>query len=157
MPRPMQRRKGRGQALLEFALVAPIMLTFLGASLDLARVFQAWITLQSSTRDAAEYAASAAIDAATAQSGARRIVCTETQYLSGFQAGATVAECANPTVAVTAWSRSGTAPGATADTPLASVTVTASIGFSMLFPYPFLANGTWTLSASQSYAIIQGR
>jgi Flp pilus assembly protein TadG len=156
MPRRRRRDKG-GQAIVEFALIAPIMITRRRASIDRARVCQARITHQSSTRDAAEYAASAATDAATAQSGARRVVCSETQYLPGFQAGATVAECVNPTVVVTAWSRTGTAVGATADTPLASATVTASMGFSMLFSYPFLPKGTWTLSADQSYAIIQGR
>ncbi len=156
MPRRMRSPKERGQALLEFVLVAPVMLGLLGASVDLARVFQAWITLESSTRDAAEYAATTAPDAATAQTSARRIVCTETQYLTGFQSGGTVATCVNPAVDVPSWSLSGTVPGATPDKPLASVTVRASMGFTMLFPWPFLQKGTWTLASSRSYAILQG-
>lgn len=162
MTRRHRRVRGRGQSLVEFTLIVPIMLTFVGATLDFARVFQAWITLQGATRDAAEYAATNATDASSAQSDAQRTVCEETRGLNGFQAGpgippSSIDNCTSPNVAVTAWNRSTSAPGAGATTPVASVTVHAQLAFAMLFPYPFLERGTWTLSSDQSYSIIQNR
>lgn len=162
MTRRRRRVRVRGQSLAEFVLIVPFMLTFFGASLDFARVFQAWITLQGATRDATEYAASRATDASTAQSEARRVVCTQTQGLGSFVAGpgsppSSIENCLNPSVAVTAWELSTTAPGGTDSTPVASVTVRATMTFGMLFPYPFLERGAWTLSSDQSYSIIQGR
>jgi Flp pilus assembly protein TadG len=55
--RSRRSSRGRGQSLAEFGLVLPLMLAFLGLTIDFARVFQAWITVESATRDAAELAA----------------------------------------------------------------------------------------------------
>jgi Flp pilus assembly protein TadG len=154
--------RARGQSLTEFALILPLLLTFVGATIDFARLYQGWITLEGATRDAAEFAATYSPDAATAQSDARRVVCNQTRNLPGFQRGAgvppaSIDACTSPTVTVTSFSVSTTAPGATDRFPLGSATVRATVPFQTLFPYPFLAQGTWTLSSTQSYSIIQGR
>ena len=52
-----QRRRSRGQSLVEFALVLPVMLVFLAAALDLGRVFYANITLNNAAREGAFQAA----------------------------------------------------------------------------------------------------
>ena len=50
-------RRGRGQSLAEFALILPVMLAIMGMGVDFARLFFAWIDLESATRDAAQYVA----------------------------------------------------------------------------------------------------
>ena len=52
-----RRDRSRGQSLVEFALVLPIMLLLLLAALDFGRVYLGWVNLQSMTRIAANIAA----------------------------------------------------------------------------------------------------
>jgi len=40
---PPRRSRSRGQSLTEFALLLPLMIGFLGMTLDFARVYQAWM------------------------------------------------------------------------------------------------------------------
>jgi Flp pilus assembly protein TadG len=49
-------RSERGQILVEFALVATAFFLFLFGIFDFARMFQSWITVQHSAREAARYA-----------------------------------------------------------------------------------------------------
>ncbi len=51
------RRRTRGQSLVEFALILPVMLVMLAAALDLGRVFYAHITLNNAAREGAFEAA----------------------------------------------------------------------------------------------------
>jgi Flp pilus assembly protein TadG len=155
VPRPTLR----GQSLVEFALLLPILLTLLGAAVDVARLYQGWITLEGATRDAAEYAASFSTTSSGASSEAQRIVCTQAATLPGFAAPpGNPTACTSPAVTVTSFSRSTTAQGASATYPIATVTVTSTLPFRTLFGYPlFTQNGAWTLTSTQSYAIIQGR
>ena len=152
------RRVSRGQALAEFALVLPLVLGLVGAGIDFARVFEGSMTLQTASRNAAEAAAYESTTLAEAQATARVVVCPAAQRLPGFVAGSggDVATCANPTVAVT-YTRSATAPGANSRYPLVTVTVTTSLDFALTVPWPFLPNGTWSLGATQSFEIMQGR
>jgi Flp pilus assembly protein TadG len=157
-----QARRPRGQSLVEFALILPLLLTFLGATVDFARLFHGWITLQSATRAAAESAATNSITSGAALTEARRVVCIQTQNLPGFQAGvgsppASTESCTAPTVSIVSYARSFTDPGASTRYPIATVSVRTSLPFTTLFPYPFLPKGVWTLSSTQSYSIIQGR
>ena len=148
----------RGQALVEFAVILPILLTLFGATVDVARVYQAWNVLESATRDAAEYAATNDTTTAAAAADAGRIVCTETAGLSGYQAQGSPPGCSSPTVTISSFTLSTTAPGATTNNPVASVTVTTSLPFRTLFAYPlFTQGGAWTLGSTQSYSIVQGR
>lgn len=47
----------RGQGLVEFALILPIMVAMLGISIDIARLYFVWIDVESATRHAAQWIA----------------------------------------------------------------------------------------------------
>jgi hypothetical protein len=134
------------------------MLTFVGLTLDVARLFQARITLESLTRDAAEYAAGQAKTSSQALTAAREVVCLGAAGLPGFVAGATPATCVQPSVAIAAYSSSTTAPGATTDYPIVRVAVQTSLPFNTLLPYPlFTQNGAWNLGSTRDYSLAQNR
>ena len=160
---PGVRRHARGQSLAEFVLILPLMLGFLGLTVDFARVFQAWLTLESATRDAAEAAATSATDSAGALSIARRTVCLQAQDLPGFTPSGLaspqdVEQCAAPSVTVTSFNLSTSAPGASTRYPIGSATVRSTLPFRPLFAYPVITqDGTWTIVVSTSISIVQGR
>ena len=152
------RRLPRGQAFVEFALVLPIMLGVMGATLDLARVYQSSITLEAATRDAAEYAASVSTSATDASASARRTVCLETKDLPGHVAGGTAATCTEPIVTVTSFTRTTSGGVATTRNPIANATVVSTMPFRTLFAYPLItSDGVWTLRATATYTITQNR
>lgn len=134
------------------------MLAFLGASIDVARIFHASIALEGATRDAAEYAATTTATEADALAAARRIVCAQAVDLPGYVAGGTPGTCSQPSVTIVGYSRSSTALGATADYPLATVRVRTNLPFSTLFAYPLITqNGAWNAGSTQSYSLVQNR
>ena len=149
----------RGQSLVEFALILPILLTLVGAAVDIARLYQGWITLEGATRDAAEQAASFDSSSSAALTRAKTVICTQTAALPGFAAPAgQPTNCTSPAVTVPSYTLSTTTPGATTKNPIATVTVTATLPFRTFFGYPlFTQNGAWTLSSTQSFSIAQGR
>src|SRR4026209_236696 len=51
-----RRKRTRGQSLVEFALVAPVLLLLMLVAIDFGRVFLGWVNLQQMTRIAAGYA-----------------------------------------------------------------------------------------------------
>ena len=59
----LQRIKGRlaggprGQSLVEFTLVLPILVILMGGILDLARVYYIWVALEDSTSEGATFLA----------------------------------------------------------------------------------------------------
>ena len=53
LERRRRRRRTRGQSLVEFALVLPLMLVLMAAVLDLGRVFYATITMNNAAREGA--------------------------------------------------------------------------------------------------------
>ena len=157
-------RRSRGQSVAEFALLLPVMLAFLGLTIDFARVFQAWITLESATRDAAEYAATNATSSSDALTKAKKTICLQAQNIPGFlRSGLAspndVEQCTRPTVTVVSWSTSTSgADGASGNNPIATVTINATVPFSPLFAYPFLTqNGTWTVTSQSTFSVAQGR
>lgn len=162
-PSRSRRRRSGGQSVVEFAILLPLFLALLGLTVDFSRVFQAWITLESATRDAAEYAASSGVSSTDALSKARQTICLQAQNIPGFQkSGLTspddVNQCARPTVTVTSFSLSTTADGASNTYPVGSATVRATVPFSPLFAYPFITtNGTWTITTQSSFSVAQGR
>lgn len=149
--------------MAEFALLLPVLLAFLGLTIDFARVFQAWIALDSATRDAAEYAATTGTDSADALTKAKRTICLQVQNVPGFTKSGLaspndVNQCTSPTVTVVSFSLSTTADGASSRYPIGTATIRASLPFSMLFAYPFLTrNGTWTITSDATFSVAQGR
>jgi len=163
MARP-KRRPSRGQSVAEFALLLPVMLAFLGLTIDFARVFQAWITLESATRDGAEYAATNGTGSSDALTKAQKVICIQAQNIPGFQRSGLaspndVNQCSRPTVTVVSWATSTSgADGASNSYPIATVTIRSTVPFSPLFAYPFLTqNGTWTITSQNTFSIAQGR
>jgi len=156
--RPSTARR-RGQSLVEFALILPILLTLTGAAIDVARVYGAWVNLESATRDAAEQVATDAT--VTSQSAAltraKAILCPQLSGTPGFAAPVgNPTACTSPALTVT-WASSTAAPGS-AKFPLVTVTVSSTLPFRTLFAYPlFTQGGAWTISSNQSYSILQGR
>jgi hypothetical protein len=50
-----RRRRERGQALVEFALIAPVLVILIFGFVDAARLYQAWVTVQGAAREGARY------------------------------------------------------------------------------------------------------
>jgi Flp pilus assembly protein TadG len=156
-------RRSRGQSVAEFALLLPVMLAFLGLTIDFARVFQAYITMESATRDAAEAAATNASNSTSALTWAQKTVCLQSQNIPGFQRGtgaspADVEQCASPVVTVVSYDLSTSAAGASDDYPIGTVTVRSSLPFRPLFAYPFLTqNGNWTVITEATFSVAQHR
>ena len=156
---PRRNPSRRGQSLVEFALILPFLLAFAGAGTDLARAYQAWLTVESAARNAAEYAATTSVDAAGAQADGQRIVCLEAQHEPGFVAGTgpnPVATCTAPLVTVT-WSSSTTATGASVKNPIVTAQVHVALGFQTLIPYPMLPQGVMNLTADRTFSVVRGR
>ena len=146
--------------MVEMALILPFLLAFAGGATDLARVYQASLTLESAVRNAAEYVATNSGDSAAAAVDAQRIVCLEAGKLPGFVAGTgpkPQETCTSPAVTVPTFSISTTAVGATTTNPIGTSKVSATLTFSMLFAYPFLPSHSWTLSADASYSVVKNR
>jgi hypothetical protein len=59
---PHHKRKFRGQTLVEFALVVPIMLLVLFAIIEIARLLHAWVTLENGARFGVRYAVTGGYD-----------------------------------------------------------------------------------------------
>lgn len=137
------------------ALLLPFLLALMGGAIDLARAYQAQVTLQSATRNAAEFVASTS-DELTAEADARRVLCLEMRQAPGFQTGAGGdEECVSPSVSVT-FTLSETDPGATEENPIGTANVSASAGFATVVPWPLLPH-SFTISAESTFAVIQGR
>ncbi|MCV0403693.1 MAG: pilus assembly protein [Chloroflexi bacterium] len=136
-PDPTRReRSRRGQSLVEFALILPMLLVFLLGIADFGRVFAAGITMEALARNSAESAAqeylqarraakpaqppSTAYDAAFAR--AQEVACEEAETLSNrVQAGGV---CSMPVLAVCIhdeWGNHCSSPSASADPSCARV------------------------------------
>ena len=55
MPRLHRRQRSRGQGIVEFALILPVLILMLLITLDFGRLFIDYITLTNTTRVAANY------------------------------------------------------------------------------------------------------
>ena len=54
--KPLKRRKSVGQGLVEFALVAPLLLLTIFGIIDIARIIQAQLTVDNAARQAIRFA-----------------------------------------------------------------------------------------------------
>jgi Flp pilus assembly protein TadG len=144
------------------ALILPFLLAFAGGATDLARAYQAWLTIESAARNAAEFVATNPADttAALALVDARHVVCQESQPAPGFTPGSppnAIQNCLSPTVTVPSFAVSTTQTGASAANPIATVHIRVTLPFNTLFPYPFVPHGGWTLTSNASYAVVRNR
>lgn len=138
----------RGQAVAELAVTLPLLLTIVAGGLDFSRAFERQVKLEQAVRQASATVSTISSSEGAAKNTARQIICVQL----GFPA-----TCTNVTVQV-AFSRSSSALGATADNPLATTTVTSSVGWQTLVPWPFITgNGVFDLRAASTYSVLQGR
>jgi Flp pilus assembly protein TadG len=142
------------------ALILPFLLAFAGGATDLARAYQAWLTIESAARNAAEFVATNSADSTAALTDARRVVCQESEHTPGFVAGSppnAVQNCTAPAVTVPSFVISTTQVGATGANPIATAHVHVQLQFNTLFPYPMVPHNGWTLKADSTYAVVRGR
>jgi Flp pilus assembly protein TadG len=159
--------------LVELALILPLLLAISGAAADFATSYQIWLTVESATRNAAEYVATsscvpAATTCAAAQTDGKRVVCLESQNVPNFTPGPgnNPATCTNPVVTVTWATCNGTSnvvgnvnycPGGSTTNPIRTARVRVTLAYKTLVPWPLLPHGTATLSADEHYSIVAGR
>lgn len=172
-------RRARGQSLAEFALIAPVMLGLLGIGVDFARLFFAWVDLESATRDAAQYVAS---DPALLSNGGGYYDSTDTtNYCSAypctsapstdaktvvdaatgksFTKASSQTDCSTPKVWASLSSPDpALAKGGSSKNPVAKVQITACFPFRTFISYPVITtNGTWIVRTDRTMSTIVGR
>ena len=91
---PDRRRRSRGQSLVEFAIVLPILLFLTVVALDFGRVYLGWINLQSMSRIAANLAAN---NPTAWQGGGDAAV--KAKYQNQIRSDAAATNCKLPVVA----------------------------------------------------------
>ncbi len=141
--RGSSRERGRGQSLVEFALVLPVLILILLITVDFGRVFLGWVTLNNAARIAANYAASGTPPLTAAQlTEYREIVGRETNGIN----------CDLP----------ASIPGPTYDpiTPMVGGRAIVSLNCTFHFVTPFIGNafsgGVLPVSASSDFPIRSG-
>jgi Flp pilus assembly protein TadG len=158
------------------ALILPLLLALAGGATDLARAYHNWLTVESASRNAAEYVATnscstnlAATTCSTASTDAQRVVCTETQNLPGFVAGTgpnPVESCTAPNVTTTWSTCNGSSavvgdpnycPGGSTKNPIRTATVTVGLQFATIVPWPMISHDGVTVSSQRRYSIVVGR
>jgi Flp pilus assembly protein TadG len=176
-----RRRPARGQSLTEFALIAPVLLAFLGIGTDFARMYFAWVKLESATRDAAQYVAS---DPAHFTTGGYYDSTDSTNYCGAsgwttctsapstdaqgvlqnetgltFTKSSTQTTCTSPKVwAIVSAPVTSAAAGGSTQYPVVTAHITACQPFRSLIPYPVLSqNGSWILRTDRTLTTIVGR
>jgi Flp pilus assembly protein TadG len=149
----------RGQAVVEFAIIVPVLFALVGATTDFARLYASWISVHSATRAAAEYLATNPdkdVTSANAGTIAAAIINDEVSGLGAF-GSVTTLTCAGAEVQV-AYTSDPDAAGASDQYPLGRAVVGTCAPFRTLFNYPFITkNGAWVLSATASYEVLQNR
>lgn len=93
------RRGERGQALAEFALIAPVLLLLIFGLIDTARLYQSWVTIQHAAREGARYGVTGRTDCAA--STQTRVNCID--YITRKQASSLTNDATDLTVGVRNW------------------------------------------------------
>lgn len=144
------------------------MLAIGGVLIDAARLYQVWTTLESATRDAAQYLATSSDDPYSADytwagedadGKAAYIVSAATQYpVERSPSGEALARCDVPQVTTTYTQDTSEASGGTIANPLSTATVTVCIPFRTLFHYPFLTtDGAIFIRTERTVSVLMGR
>jgi Flp pilus assembly protein TadG len=162
----------KGQSMAEFALLLPVLLALLGMLIDVSRVYQAWLNLESATRDAAQYLATSNSDRCNPNySGTPPVGCSQpatpdqkAAYVLGlgtgmsFTVSASQATCSDPLVKATYSESTSFSVGGSSVYPVGISTVQACLPFRTLFAYPLLTTGgDWILRSEQTYRMLVGR
>jgi Flp pilus assembly protein TadG len=165
LPRTMRER---GQSLVEFAVVLPVLLALVGVVIDASRVYHEWTNLESATRDAAQYLATSSTDqyspnytwgGSETDAKAKSILeaVTGTTFATS-PTGGTLTNCSAPQVTTTYSKNTAWQDGGSASSPLSTARVSACLAFRTLFPYPFLTtDGAWTIRSDREITILVGR
>jgi Flp pilus assembly protein TadG len=170
---PRRRRRfglgrARGQSLVEFAVVLPVLFAIVGVLIDASRIYGLWTSLESATRDAAQYLATSSTDPTSpdytwpgenADTKAAYILTVATDYAVEPSTSADeFASCAVPQVTTTYVEDTTTANGGTVSNPIGTATVTACVPFHTLFAYPFLTtDGAFILRTERTMSVVVGR
>lgn len=168
VPRAQKRSKHRGQSLVEFSIVLPLLLTMVGVIIDAARVYQAWTNLESATRDAAQYLATSDTDPTSpdyttqgtnSDNKAIFIVSEATGFtFTPSATRGTLTDCTGPQLTTTYAADVSFANGGSASNPVGTARVVSCLPFRTLFAYPLLTNnGVWVIKADRTYKILVGR
>jgi Flp pilus assembly protein TadG len=92
-----RRARTRGQAVVEFALVAPVLIAIALGVVDFGRVYAAAVTVESAAREAADYGSWHLYETGW-QSEATRRACAAASVIDGYVGAADGTSCTNPTV-----------------------------------------------------------
>jgi Flp pilus assembly protein TadG len=130
------RRGERGQALVEFALVAVVFFMFIFGIMDGARLFQSWMTVQHSSREAARYGITGLTTCEGASTRDNCIKWTAKNATTGLTRGGSNATDANVTVTWKSWDYPAwTAQASTTGGPCDQMEVT--VAYTHRFVTPF--------------------
>ena len=158
----------RGQSLVEFAVILPVLLALVGVTIDVARLYQGWTNLESATRDASQYLATSAVDpldpnhtvqGADSDGKAAYIlqVATGNSFARSTTQG-TLGSCDQPRLTTTYSESTSTAAGGSVAFPVATARVLTCIPFRTLFAYPFVTvDGSWILRSEREVKSVVGR
>jgi Flp pilus assembly protein TadG len=166
--RARKRWRHRGQSLVEFSIVLPLLLTMVGVIIDAARVYQAWTNLESATRDAAQYLATSDTDPTspnyttqgTNSDNKAVLILSESTGFTFTPSGTrgTLTNCSQAQLTTTYATDTTFASGGSVSNPLGTARVMACLPFRTLFAYPLITqNGAWVIKTDRSYSILVGR
>jgi Flp pilus assembly protein TadG len=158
----------RGQSLVEFAVILPVLLGLVGVTIDVARLYQAWTNLESATRDAAQYLATSATDPLAEDHTTQGADSDgKAAYILQLATGATFARsttqgtlgsCSQPRLTTTYSENTAPSAGGSGANPVATAKVMTCMPFRTLFGYPFVTiDGYWTLRSEREVKSIVGR
>jgi Flp pilus assembly protein TadG len=163
-----RRARHRGQSMVEFAVVLPVLLAIGGLLIDAARMYQVWTTLEAATRDAAQYLATSSDDPSSpdytwagedADHKAAYILSAATLYpVERSLSAESLTSCVVPQVTTTYTKDTTDASGGTVANPASTATVTVCIPFRTIFEYPLLTSGgAFFLRTERTVSVIVGR
>ena len=161
-------RRQRGQSIVEFSVVLPVLLALVGVVIDASRLYAAWLNLESAARDAAQYLAKSdtdpfAIDytVAGANADGKAIYIVETALNQDFAASprsGELTDCSAPQLTTTYTASTDWQIGGSIANPLSTAMVSVCMPFQTIFQYPFLTtDGAWTLRSDREITVIVGR
>jgi Flp pilus assembly protein TadG len=166
--RERRRTRHRGQSLVEFTVVLPVLLAIVGIVIDASRVYQAWTNLESATRDAAQYLARSSVDPLSPDytyegldSDTKAIYLLDTATGASFSRSdeqGELGDCDQPQLTTTYSTNTSLAAGGSTAYPLGTAKVMTCLPFHTLFSYPFLGtDGVWILRSEREMTMIVGR